>query len=199
MTSITDRFFHPRRGVTLVDFGSTLEALCLRSLLEAMGAQVTIYFVGAPQDLFAVLNQHDSPPDCLVLCRHGAEDGPVLGEYGAGIDTSRLLGRHLPARSLDGVIALPGTVVLSTACLSGSDAFGKAFIAGGVSLYAAPADQPDGTDVLLFAHQFFHALLVKRMAPISAVHDASRGCLEPEMFRVFSSGRAAKHPKELTA
>jgi hypothetical protein len=128
MTTAENRFFRPRRRVTLVDFGSTLEVLCLRSLLEAMGVSVLVHFVGAPQDLFAVLDQKETSPEFLVLCGHGTETGFFLGEYGEGIDTSRLVGGCLPAAALKGEIFLPNTIILSTACLSGREAYAQAFL-----------------------------------------------------------------------
>lgn len=187
--SVEAKFFQPRRRVTIVDLGSTLEVLCLRSLLEAMGASVTTHFIGAPQDVFATLDQKEAPPEFLVLCGHGTENGLVLGEYGEQIDTSHLVEGCLPPSALENKISLNNTVVLSTACLSGGSAYAQPFLDGGASLYAAPRDYPHFADALLFAHQFFHAIFIRREVPLEAAYEASRGCLEPDTFEVFSRER----------
>jgi hypothetical protein len=95
-----------------------------------MGAVVTMHLPGTPGDFLLTLGQGELAPEFVIICGHG--DGIVFGEYAPGIDTSCLVERTLPARALAGKIELPGRVVLSTACDSGAEDYGRAFLEGGV-------------------------------------------------------------------
>lgn len=160
---IVDQSFHvPRVPVVVIDCGATGEALLLRGLLENMGAVVALHQPGTPGDFLLVLGQGSDAPAFVVICGHGDEFGLIFGDYAPDIDTSCLVQGRMPARALAGKIKLPGRVVLSTACGTGSPEFGKAFIAGGVRAYIAPASYPEGAAALLFVHHFFYGILCCR-------------------------------------
>jgi hypothetical protein len=97
-----------------------------------------------------------------VICGHGDDNGLVLGEYAEEIDVTMLQQGSLPPTAIAAHVSLPDRTVISTACLTGSVAFGLAFLAGGVAAYIAPAGQPDGADASLFVHLLFHRMLSKR-------------------------------------
>ncbi|MFN8378975.1 MAG: hypothetical protein U0452_09915 [Anaerolineae bacterium] len=53
-----ERFAVPRRAVGIVGLpNADLEAVALRSLLEAMDCAVTVHWIGAPADFLTVLGQ----------------------------------------------------------------------------------------------------------------------------------------------
>jgi hypothetical protein len=158
---VDSRFLFPRTPVGIVDYGDTGEALLVRAILESLGAVTLLHLPGTPEDFLRCLEQGEAAPPYLVLCGHGDETGFVFGEYGEGIDTSALVGTSLPPAALTGRVRLPGCVVLSTACLSGREELGRAFLQGRVRAYVAPDDYPLGADVPLFVMHFFHRLLAR--------------------------------------
>jgi hypothetical protein len=109
-----------------------------------------------------VLGQGASAPPYLIISGHGDETGYILGEFGPEIDTSALVGASLPPGSIAARIRLPGCSVVSTACLTGTAAFAKAFVQDGVSSYIAPTAYPAGTTAALFIHLLFYELLVAK-------------------------------------
>lgn len=167
-TPIDTRFYVPRTPVAVIALGDSGEALLIRALLEHLGAVVTLHLPGTPEDALLILGQGAAAPPYLVLCGHGDDDGFILGDYGPGIDTSALQGQSLPPGSIAARIRLPGCVVVSTACATGSPDFAAAFIQGGVSAYIAPDDYPDGAGAALFLHLLFHHLLVDRTNLVAA-------------------------------
>jgi hypothetical protein len=133
-----------------------------------------------------VLGQGTGAPPFLVLCGHGGDSGFVLGHYGPGIDASMLVDGCLPPASLSGLVDLPGCLVLSLACQTGSADFGAAFLAGGVRGYIAPAGYPSGPDALLFLHHYFHCLLHRSEDPALAWRQARDYDDQSAMFSFFA-------------
>jgi hypothetical protein len=168
MKTVDQSFYVPRVPVAVIDCGETSEALLLRGLLENMGAVVALHQPGTPADFLLVLGQGRDAPGFIVICGHGDENGLVFGDYAPDIDTSCLVQGSMPARALAGKVDLPNRVVLSTACATGSPEFGRAFIAGSVRAYIAPASYPEGAAALLFAHHFFYSILCCGMEPEAA-------------------------------
>ncbi|MFS8045105.1 hypothetical protein [Rhizobium sp. BR 314] len=159
---IDKSFSWPREPIAIVAIGDSGEALLLRAILESLGAVVLLHLPGTPDDVLKCLDQGAVAPEYIILSGHGDDTGFVLGEFVEGIDTSALVKGSLPPVSLMNRIDLPGKVVLSTACLTGSEAFAQAFLSGGVRAYIAPAEYPDGAAIPLFVHGFFYHLLQKQ-------------------------------------
>jgi len=159
----------------VVDWGPAAgEAQLIRALLENLGAVVTLHQPGTPKDFLRVLGQGEAAGSSLVICAHGDANGFVFGEYAPVIDTSFLKNGSMPAHAIAGNVHLPGRVVVSTACGTGTAAFAKAFVDGGVRAYIAPSSEPEGSDVALFLHHLFHQLL-RRGAPLDAAWAHARG------------------------
>src|SRR5262249_8293646 len=78
----------------------------------------------------------------------------------------------MPPATIDGRVNLPGRIVISTACGTGSKAFGEAFLKGGAAAYIAPDGYPDGADAALFVHILFHQMLKKGASPDAAFRHA---------------------------
>ncbi len=162
---IDKSFSWPREPIAIVAIGDSGEALLLRAILESLGAAVLLHLPGTPADVLKCLDQGLAAPEYIILSGHGDETGFVLGEFVEDIDTSALVKGSLPAANLTNRVNLPGKVVLSTACLTGNEAFAQAFLSGGVRAYIAPAEYPDGAAIPLFVHGFFYHLLQKQ-APL---------------------------------
>lgn len=139
-------------------------------MLESLGASVRLHLPGTPEDILVCLKQADNPPPYLIISGHGDENGLVVGEFDRDVTRMELRDGSLPAEALVGNIDLPNTVIFSTACCTGSEAFAKAFIEGGARAYIASPGYPDGAATPLFVHLFFYELLVRK----SPLEDALR-------------------------
>ncbi|WP_448950659.1 hypothetical protein [Labrys neptuniae] len=170
---IAESFFHPRRPVSVIAIGDSGEALLLRAILESLDAAVTLHLPGTPGDFLLCLGQGTRAGDLVVLSGHGDANGLVFGEFDPTIDTTCLVEGSLPPGRLAGHVNLPGRCVISTACLTGGEAFAEAFLAGGARAYLAPADYPDGADVPLFLHHFCHGLLQRGQTLRAAFEQAN--------------------------
>lgn len=163
---VDERFYRPRTPVAVVAIGEASEALLVRSALESLGAAVLLHLIGTPEDFLRVIGQGETAPHYIVICGHGGETGLVFGEYGEGIDVAALERGSMPPAAIAGRVKLPGRIVISTACETGSKAFGEAFLTGGVAAYIAPDGSADGADAALFVHLLFHQILRKGPRPV---------------------------------
>ncbi|MBN3786992.1 hypothetical protein [Burkholderia sp. Ac-20353] len=179
---IDEKFLFPRPPVSVVAVGDSGEALLIRAVLESLGASVSLHLPGTPQDLLLVLGDTTTNSQYLIISGHGNQDGFVMGEYDEGIDVSLLTNGSLPPDALAGNMRLQGRVVVSTACETGTSAFGRAFVDGGASAYIAPRGLPDGADAALFVHRLFHMVLARRMSIRDALRKARTYDDASEMF-----------------
>ncbi len=165
---VDEKFFFPRKAVSIIAVGDTGEALLLRAILESLGTAVRLHLPGTPEDILACLNQPDNPPPYLIISGHGDQNGLVIGDINPDVTQLKLREGSLPVEAILGKVHLSGTVIFSTACCTGYDAFGKAFIEGGAKAYIASAGYPDGAATPLFVHMLFYELLVGK----SSLEDA---------------------------
>ncbi|WDZ75549.1 hypothetical protein PWG15_13095 [Ensifer adhaerens] len=180
---IDQKFMFPRVPVAVVDIGDTLEALLIRSMLESLGAVVTLHLPGTPGDFLTLIGGGELVHQHLVICGHGDENGFVFGDYIEDIDTSMLIEGSLPPAVVAEHARLDGKIVLSTCCETGGKAYGDAFVgAGGAALYVAPDGSPEGTDAPLFVHCFFHAVLARKQTAEAALERARSCDPEAKMF-----------------
>ncbi len=193
LATIDASFFVPRPLVAIVALGDSGEALLLRAILENLGAAVALHLPGVPADVIACFAQGSVAPAHLIVSGHGDENGLVLGEFGPGIDTSDLVDGSLPPAALHGRVDLPGTIVVSTACETGSPAFADAFLSGGAASYVAPGGYPEGAAVPLFVHLLYHELLRRGSSVDSAVRRAQSVFTPDEaLFALFAGDRSAE-------
>jgi hypothetical protein len=183
---VDETFYAPRTPVAVVAVGDTGEALLVRSILESLGAAVLLHPIGTPEDFLRVIAQGDAAPRYVVICGHGDETGLVFGEYGEGIDTVALKRGSMPPTRIAERVRLPGRIVVSTACRTGSAAFGEAFRKGGVAAYIGPDGYPDGSAAALFVHLLFDQLLHKAASPAAALRHVHGYDADLGMFTLFS-------------
>jgi hypothetical protein len=62
----------------------------VRSILESLGAVVTLHLIGTPEDFLSVIAQGSAAATYTILCAHGDEHGLIFGEFGDDIDASTL-------------------------------------------------------------------------------------------------------------
>ncbi|XSG83143.1 MAG: hypothetical protein ACPW61_05015 [Methyloligella sp. ZOD6] len=190
--TIDENFYAPRRPVGIVAVGDRGEALLLRAILENLGAAVSLHLPGTPEDFLKVIGQGASAAPVLLVSGHGDEAGFVFGEYAPEIDVSALAGGRLGPEAIATRTKLPGTVVISTACATGSEAFGSAFLKGGASAYIAPPGYPDGAYAALFVHRLMHGVMRKGLSLQDAFGEAQPADAGDGRFALHSSAHRAE-------
>jgi hypothetical protein len=188
--SLGAQFLVPRPLVHIAVLpNADLEAVAVRSVLEALGCEVVIHWIGTPGDFLKVLAQGQSAPSYLLISGHGADGlGFYLGEYGAHIDTSMLSDEHLPPEAIAPVIDLPGCTVISSACATGTEAMANAFInTARLKTYIACSDYPNGSAMLVWLTHFFFSVITKKLTVRDAFERARMVTEHPstEQMRLF--------------
>jgi hypothetical protein len=182
---IDEKFFVSRTPVSVIAIRDGGEALLVRAILESLGAVVTLHLIGTPEDFLLVLEQGEKAAKYIVICGHGDERGIIFGEYAGGIDVTSLADGSMPAEAIAARVSLPDKIVVSTACATGSKAFGEAFVKGGVAAYIAPNGYPEGGDAALFVHLLFNQLLSRNASPQRALHETQRYDGAYQIFGVY--------------
>ncbi|GAA2366564.1 hypothetical protein [Streptomyces carpaticus] len=90
-----------------------------------------------------------------------------------------------PAITAGLVGRLDKPVVLSTGCLTGSDAMARGFLDAGCSAYIAPQGYPDGTAAFAFAAAFPYRTLALGTPLTGAVATARALGGDTDMFRLW--------------
>jgi hypothetical protein len=156
--AVDARFYRPRPAVAIADCGGVgHDAHFIRSLLEQLGAAVTLHLVGTPGDLLQVLGQGHAAAPYLIVCCHGDDNGLVFGEYAPEIDTSMLVAGSMPPECIAKHIDLPDCVVINTGCGAGERRMAEAFMSGQLKAYIGTVEPtPESTaEPLFFAHFFY--------------------------------------------
>ncbi len=167
--------------VALEDIG---EALLLRALLENLRADVHLRPIGKPSDFAKAFGAFGGNADFALVSAHGDEGGFVFPEMAEGVDTLVLPGNRLDAVLLTELVRSVPSVVVSTACNTGTDAYAQAFRSAGARTYIAPADYPFGAAVPILLGLVFHRLLGGQDWP-EAVEAANGLFEEGDRFRVW--------------
>lgn len=188
---IDGEFFWPRKPIAIIAVGDSGEALLLRAILESLGAAVTLHLPGTAEDFLKCLGQGEAAPEYIIISGHGDDRGFVIGSFSPEVDATVLVDGSLPASSMRNRINLPGKVVLSTACQTGSNDFARIFLDGGVRAYIAPSNYPDGAAVPLFLHSLFYELLHRNRRLNEAMQQAENFNTSELSLLLF--GEAGEH------
>ena len=120
---------------------STFETVALRSALEYFGYVSSVYWVGSVEQFKELLVNKTPLAELVVLSCHGTAEGFH--------STDNVV---IPLNKL--IVNLPNKTILSLGCATGTEAFAKVFINGGVKNYIAPPSYPEGNSALMFALMF---------------------------------------------
>ena len=162
-----------RISIVCLDEMSGLETIALRGMLEYFGFLVSVHWIGNKAAFEDVLSGKTQTEEIMVLSSHGAD-----GKF------------YLPTDEEIGVedlkVQLPGKIVISAGCDTGSEAFAKKFLNGGCSLYIAPKGYPEGNDALVFMTHLFWALAKDQAIP-TAYGAAQKLMPEGSEFALFEN------------
>ena len=141
--------------------GCERESHALRATLEYFGIQITIRWIGRPNDLIHILSGQDElrNMDYLILNFHGDDGRFCLNELADEVyekDEPRI--KFFTAQNLKKVAKLNGLKVISAGCSLGAKDLAQAILQSGAELYLAPKGYIDGNANLMFLIQFFYEI-----------------------------------------
>jgi hypothetical protein len=184
---IDEKFFTPRLPVSIIALPNCdCETQAMRAVLEGLGCVVTVHWIGTPADFLTALGQGETVPRYLLICGHGDDEkGYYLGEYADFIDTSMLRDHYMPAEVIAPIVNLPDCTVVSSACAGGVERMGRAFTGTGkINAYIGCRIYPDGSDMLVYLINFFHAVLCKKLSDYDAWNRAMVATDQPDTYKI---------------
>jgi hypothetical protein len=153
-----------------------LEAIALRNVFECFNYRVEMHRVGSRPQFIEILRGNTPTFRYVILSCHGDEAGLVVPYQ-----------KPVSAMELAQVAHLPGQLVVSLGCMTGTEALAQAFLDGGCEAYIAPADNVDASAGLLFAIHLFYFLATKRSLS-EAVEESRKHDAECSRFKLWCPG-----------
>lgn len=162
-------------SIVLVSY-TDLEAMALRNVLECFNYRVEMHRVGSRPQFIEILRGNIPTFRYVVLSCHGDENGLVIPYQ-----------NPVSATELAHVAHLPGHLVVSLGCMTGTETLAQAFLDGGCEAYIAPTDDVDANAALLFAMHLFYFLAATRSLS-EAVEESRKHDAECSRFRLWCPG-----------
>ena len=157
----------------------------IRSSLECMRIGVRHWPIANEGIARSLLSGAEGDAPYVVLAMHG-EHGQLL--FLPNSPTSQMKTSY-SVEELAGIVRLPGKVVVSVGCASGSPELAEVFLSGGASAYVAPVISPFGHAAPVFVTLLFFALTQGRTLE-EAVEAARAVDRELAIWRLFTPSRA---------
>ena len=171
--------------IHILEIESALEAQALRAAAECWGAQVSVTWVANSSQVVDFLSQ-PPPHDLILICAHGDKRGILLPLLADEVKARFAFCDVLSPDDFAGFVRLNSSVVLCSACATGTEAMAHAFLTGGARSFIAPADFPEGDVALWFALNFVFAFLKSNGDVETAFDAANRGLEDDDRFVVFN-------------
>lgn len=151
------------------------EAITLRGVLESFNHRVEIHLVGSRSQFLEILRGNIPTFRHILLSSHGDKGGFVIPYQ-----------NPLFAEELAQAVRLPGHIVTSLGCMTGTEALASAFLGGGCEAYIAPADGVEANAAMLFAIHLFY-FLDKKWSLSAAVEESRKHDDQCAFFKLWLS------------
>jgi hypothetical protein len=161
------------------------EAVALRAVLEQFGVRVQLFGVGQARHLVRALGGEATAPYVVLAC-HGDEGRILLPELAEEVERFQPVHGSLGPDDVRRFARLPGSVVISTGCGTGTPALAEAFLDAGASAYLAPAGAPFGY-ASVFAPLYVFYKLTEQRSLEHAVERLRAHDGELAMWRLFQT------------
>jgi len=173
-------------NVGIIDLDGGEEPV-LRPYLESLGCRVTVYRIGRPNDVVAVMSgagRYAEIEHLLIDC-HGGESGILMPELAPGVAEDGEPTAPWGPAQVRKFCRLSGASVLANGCLTGTPEMGAAFIEAGAAVYLAPAGYPHGREGLALQLRFYYELLHRGLGLPDAFSAAARSLRALDLYRIY--------------
>lgn len=157
--------------VDIIVMYEALESLAIRSLLESLGIQVRIHYVGNVQQLVYLLQQEELHKIVILSC-HGDEEGLILPALSNDLELQMQYHNHLKSSDFLQFLNLHEQIIINTGCCLGSAEFSGNFITKGASAYIGSVDYIEGGVLVIFMITLLYYFLSKKVPLIEAFERA---------------------------
>jgi hypothetical protein len=120
------------------------EATAIRAALESFGVKVNYFSVGRAQHTVNVLNGVEATAPFVILSMRGDKGKLLLPSLDERIAATERFNDALTPEDLESFVNLPGRVVLSLGCETGTQALADVFLRHGCVAYIGPEGAPFG-------------------------------------------------------
>src|SRR5579884_315075 len=168
--SLTPSLYRARVDIAAIDTAEDAQAL--RAVAESYRCDTRLVPVGCPAHLVEVLAGAASTAEILILAAHGDERGFLLPELAPQIAAEQPFNGALTPQLVRRHARLPGRLVISVGCYTGSPAMAGAFLSRGARAYIGPRSAPNGEAAVAFVAALLYAHLVRELALPAAVDNA---------------------------
>ncbi len=173
--------------IDIIGIEGPLEVTAIRACLEYWGVKVNTYWIGQPGHITELLNGEQLRSKHLLITGHGNEAGFSLVELGPEVAKQQPFVNTMRPEDVRNYIQLNKSVVVSTACRTGSEAMRTAFLDKGAAYYIAPTDYPDGNSALYYVISFYYHLFCGGLS-VTESHEYARATDdETSMFALFAA------------
>ena len=156
----------------------------IRSSLEGFGIKVNRFPVGRGQHIVNVLSGKEATAPYVLLSLHGEHDKLLLPSLAEEVAATERFNDALTPEDLHTFVNLPGRVVISLGCETGTLNLARAFLDHGCTAYIGPEGQPYG-HASLFVPIFLFYELTEGRSLDEAVERLRRHDQELAMWRLF--------------
>ena len=174
-----------KNHVDIVAIESCNELIALRSTLEYWEVKTNIFWIGQPKHIVEVLNGENTRSKHIVLGGHGESKGFNMVELERKLSMSQPFTTLMTPKDVENNLVFKGNVVVSSACMTGSQEMADAFLNKGADIYIAPNDYPDGNAALYFLNSFYYYLFCKDLPVKEAFSRAKARDKCMAMFKLF--------------
>jgi len=116
----------------------------IRSALEDFGIKVTLFPIGRAQHVVNVLSGEECTAPYVILAMHGDHNKLLLPSLAEEIAATERFNDALTPEDLSTFVNLPGRVVISLGCETGTPELARSFLDHGCTAYIGPEGAPFG-------------------------------------------------------
>lgn len=161
------------------------EIAALRGHLECWDTRANVFWTGQPRHIVDVLGGKEPRAKHIVLSSHGDADGFCMVELAPELAGRQPFNAKMTPTDVEKYLSFDGSVVVSSACMTGHRKMADAFLAKGATHYIAPNDYPDGSAALYFMTSFYYYLFCGALSVEEAYAKAKGRDRSLEMFELF--------------
>ncbi|QBD83463.1 hypothetical protein EPA93_13410 [Ktedonosporobacter rubrisoli] len=156
----------------------------IRVALEGFGIKVNRFPVGRAQHAINVLSGEEATAPYVLLAMHGDYDQLLLPALAPEIEATERFHGALTPQDLHSFVDLPGRIVISLGCETGTPNLARAFLDHGCIAYIGPEGAPFGY-ASMFVPIFLFYELTEGRSLAEAVERLRKHDQELAMWRIF--------------
>lgn len=171
--------------VDILGIDNSNELTAVRSNLEWWGVKTNLYWIGQARHLLELLGGEEKRSEYILLGGHGTQKGFCLPELAKELEQEQPFSGNLGPEVIKKHLRFEGNMIISNACMTGTETVAAAFLDQGASYYIGPKDYPEGNATLHFTNCFYYFLFCQQQSIEVAFQKAKYQDQETQLFELF--------------